>query len=148
MANGTISKPENRLGIVGWFYAGSFSFERYAYILHRITGLGILLYFLLHIFGSSARISGQSSWESLMHFLGKPIFVAGEYLVFIAFCFHAMNGIRLILGELGFSIGKPGRPVYPYRISLNRQRPLLVVFMIIAVIFILLGGYDFFIAGH
>jgi len=34
----------NNAGILGWVYAGKYSMERYLYILHRVTGLGILLY--------------------------------------------------------------------------------------------------------
>lgn len=144
------SKPiaRSRLGIGGWVYAGRFSIERYAYILHRITGLGILLYFILHIFAASARVQGQGTWESLMKFLGKPVFVVGEYLVFLAFAYHALNGIRLTLAELGFTLGKPSRPVYPYRISIQRQRPLFIALMVISAILVVVGGYNFFFVGH
>jgi succinate dehydrogenase/fumarate reductase cytochrome b subunit len=37
----------------------------------------------------------------------------GEHLVFVAFAFHALNGVRLVLVELGFAVGKPLEPVYP-----------------------------------
>ena len=67
----------------------------------------------------------------------------GEFLVFAAFAYHAMNGIRLVLVELGFAVGKPIEPVYPYKTSLNVQRPLLIVMMILAAIFLAAGGYEF-----
>jgi len=44
--------------------------------------------------------------------------------------------------ELGFAVGRPEEPVYPYRSSLNRQRPLAIAVMILAGLFILLGGFD------
>jgi succinate dehydrogenase / fumarate reductase cytochrome b subunit len=140
--------PKNRLGIVGWLYAGRFGVDRYAYILHRVTGLGILLYFILHIFASSVRLQGQAAWETTMRLLGKPIFAIGEYLVVIAFAYHAMNGIRLILVELGLTLGRPGRPVYPYGTSVQRQRPLLVVCMLVAAIFVVAGTYEMFFGAH
>ena len=59
-----------------------------------------------------------------------PVFTVGEYLVFAAFAFHALNGIRLVLVELGFAIGKPIEPVYPYRTSVDEQRPLAIGVMI------------------
>lgn len=141
-------KVGGRIGIRGWVYAGRYGLERYAYTLHRITGLGLLLYFILHIFFSSVRLKGQGAWEGLMTSFSRPLFHFGEYLVFVAFVFHALNGIRLILAELGFTLGKPARPVYPYRISLDRGRPLFLILMGIAAIFVVLGGYDFFVAGH
>jgi len=50
----------------------------------------------------------------------------GEYLVFAAFAFHAVNGIRLVIVELGWGVGKPIEPVYPYRTSVDAQRFLAV----------------------
>ena len=79
-----------------------------------------------------------------MAFFQKPIFSLGEYLVFVAFAYHAMNGIRLALAELGFTLGKPGRPEYPYRTSVQRQRPLFVVLMVISAFLIVAGGYNLF----
>jgi len=67
----------------------------------------------------------------------------GEFLVFLSFAYHALNGIRLVLIELGFAVGKPIEPVYPYKTSVNTQRPLFVVMMILAVVFIVDGAYNF-----
>ena len=44
-----IKRHDNRLGLWGWLGGGRWGLERYAYILHRVTGLGILLYFLIHM---------------------------------------------------------------------------------------------------
>ncbi|MDZ7372730.1 MAG: succinate dehydrogenase, cytochrome b556 subunit [candidate division KSB1 bacterium] len=137
-----------RLGILGWAYAGRFGVERYAYLLHRITGLGILAYFLLHVFVTSSRALGQGAWESVMGFLNKPVFRFGEFLVYVAFAYHALNGVRLILGELGFTLGRPGRPVYPYPVAHRRQRPLFLALMILSAALIVAGGWDFFVLGH
>ena len=142
-------KPfDNRLGLKGWAIGGRWGFERYLYTLHRITGLGILLYFLMHIFVTSSRIFGEETWEAIMAAVSSPIFRIGEYLVFIAFCFHALNGIRLILIELGFMVGKPIEPVYPYPTCIGRQRPVTLLLMLVAFIWVILGGYDLFIIGH
>ena len=72
-----------------------------------------------------------------------PIFKLGEFLVFAAFAYHAMNGIRLVLVELGFAVGRPIEPIYPYKTSLSVQRPLLIVMMILAAILFAAGGYQF-----
>ena len=121
---------------------GRWGVERYAYILHRLTGLGILLYFLMHIVVTSLRATGKYVWLK-GEFFDHPIFKFGEFLVFVAFACHALNGIRLVLVELGFAVGKPIEPVYPYRTSLNVQRPLLIVMMVLALVLIAAGGYDF-----
>jgi succinate dehydrogenase / fumarate reductase cytochrome b subunit len=135
----------NRLGIWGWLGGGRWGAERYLYTLHRLTGLGLLAYFLMHIFVTSARAFGQQAWQQAMAKVAGPIFTLGEYAVFVAFAFHAINGIRLVLIELGISVGKPIEPVYPYRTSVDVQRPLAVGVMLVAAILVVLGGLDFFV---
>ncbi|MDA8238082.1 MAG: succinate dehydrogenase [Chloroflexi bacterium] len=133
----------NRLGIRGWVGGGRWGFERYLYTLHRITGLGLLAYFLMHIFVTSTRVLGPASWKQAMDAVSGPLFAVGEYLVFAAFAFHAVNGVRLALIEHGFLIGPPIEPIYPYATSVGRQRPLAVAVMIVAGVIALWGGLDF-----
>jgi succinate dehydrogenase / fumarate reductase, cytochrome b subunit len=142
----------NRLGVWGWLGGGKWGFERYLYTLHRLTGLGLLLYFLLHIFVTSARAFGSEAWATSMGAVSGPpgtarglFFTVGEFLVFAAFAFHACNGVRLALVELGFAIGNPIEPVYPYRTSVHEQRPLALGVMVLAGLIVLAGGLDFFI---
>jgi succinate dehydrogenase / fumarate reductase cytochrome b subunit len=137
-----IKRHDNRLGVWGWLGGGRWGAERYAYVLHRLTGLGILLYFMMHVVVTSLRATGVYLWVE-GGFLNQPIFKVGEFLVFASFAYHASNGIRLILVELGFAVGKPIEPIYPYKTSLNVQRPLLIVMMILTVVFLAAGGYSF-----
>lgn len=133
----------NRLGLKGWLAGGRWGFERHLYILHRVTGLGLLTYFVLHIGVTSSRAFGEQSWNAAMGTVSGPLFRVGEFLVFAAFAFHALNGIRLALVELGVAIGKPIEPVYPYRTSVDEQRPLAIGVMVLAAILVALGGYGF-----
>ena len=137
-----IKRFDNRLGLWGWLGGGRWGVERYAYILHRITGLGILFYFLMHIVVTSLRATGTYLWIEGGYF-HQPIFKIGEFLVFAAFAYHACNGIRLVLVELGFAVGQPIEPIYPYKTSLGVQRPLLIWMMILAAVLFILGGYEF-----
>lgn len=144
----TKSRP-NRLGIWGWVGGGRWGIDRYLYTLHRITGLGLLAYFLAHIVVTTSRAFGPESWQSAMGAVtGHWVFLVGEFLVFAAFAFHAANGIRLILVELGWGVGKPIEPIYPYQTSLGKQRPIAVIMMLVAAIFIVAGGYEFFFIAH
>jgi succinate dehydrogenase / fumarate reductase cytochrome b subunit len=137
-------RRKNRLGLWGWLGGGRWGPERYAYALHRLTGLGILAYFIMHIFVTGVRVDGPERWKSTMAFLGSPFFKAGEFLVFLAFAYHAINGIRLIFVELGAAIGKPGILNYPYNYSALRQRPLLIAAMVAAALIMIIGGADFY----
>jgi len=135
----------NRLGIWGWLGGGRWGAERYLYTLHRLTGLGLLAYFLLHIVVTSSRALGQGPWQQAMNAVTGPLFKIGEYLVYAAFAFHAINGIRLGIIELGFGVGGPIEPVYPYRTSLDVQRPLVVGVLLLAVVIFVLGTLNFWV---
>lgn len=134
----------NRLGVRGWVYAGRYSFERYMYILHRLTGVGLILYLLVHIYETGMRTRGPEVWSSTMTLFESPPFLVGEYLLFAAFVYHAANGIRLLATELGFFLGRPSPPIYPYASSVKRHRPLTYVMMALAAVVIVVGGFEFF----
>lgn len=143
-----IQPRQNLLGIRGWFYGGKYQLERYLYILHRVTGVGLLLFILFHFTATTVfRIQGQGVWESTMSLLHNPWLKAGEYLVAVAFIFHALNGLRLVLQELGFTLGKPIPPIYPYKDSIRKRRPVTTVFMVIIVILAVVVFYDFIAGG-
>ncbi|MEO5886359.1 MAG: succinate dehydrogenase, cytochrome b556 subunit [Anaerolineales bacterium] len=135
----------NRLGLKGWVYGGRYTFERYLYLLHRLTGLGLLAYMVLHIFETATRIRGEAAWSQLMALFASWPFKIIEYLLFAAAVFHAMNGIRLMITELGFFLGRPKEPVYPYSSSIKRHRPLTFVIMILTALIIILGGSSLFL---
>lgn len=142
-----LKRYDNRLGIWGWLGGGRWGIDRYAYALHRLTGLGILAYFLMHIVVTTFRAKGIYLWDK-HQILDQPIFRIGELLVFLAFAFHALNGLRLVLVEFGFAVGRPIEPIYPYKTSLNVQRPLFVVVMIVAAVLVCGGGWEFLRFSH
>jgi len=143
-----IQPRQNYLGAGGWVWAGSYKSERYLYLLHRITGLGLILFGMIHLaLTTFFRIQGQGLWEATMVLVSNPWFKIGEYLVVIAFTYHALNGLRLILQELGFALGRPKLIVYPYQDSLRRKRPWTVVMVAVIVILCLVFLYDFTAGG-
>lgn len=138
----------NQQGIGGWVVGGRYGsefLERYAYLLHRITGVALLLYLIPHLFVTAQRLQGREPWEGLMSFLNQPVFHVLEFLVFLSFAYHVTNGIRLVLTELGFVLGKPRRPVYPHVSCVQRQRPFFLGMMGLAFLVSLAGFVDFFL---
>jgi len=142
-----IQPRQNYLGPGGWVWGGHYGIERYLYLLHRITGLGLILWVIIHlIFTTFLRIQGQDVWEALLSFGNNPWFVTAEYLAVAAFIYHALNGLRLTIQELGFGLGKPIPPIYPYTDALRRKRPwtiAMVAVIIILAVLVLIG----FVAG-
>ncbi len=114
--------------------------EGYLYLLHRVTGLGLLLFLVAHVLLTSSRLLGLEAFGRMLALSASPFVQLFEYPLFVAFAFHACNGVRLILVELGFAVGRAELPVYPYRGSIRRQRPLLLAAMLLAGALLVAGG--------
>ena len=93
---------------------GRYGIERVAYWLMRLSGLGLLAYFIAHIYETSNILRGQVGWDELLEIISTPeahVILA----IVIGMCvFHTVNGVRVMLGHGGVGIGKPSRPDYPY----------------------------------
>ena len=108
------NKDENKAGVGGMINPGRYGIERVAYILMRLTGLGLLAYFIGHIYETSSILKGEVGWDE---FLALTQTNEGHAVlaIVIGMCvFHTVNGIRVMLGHGGVGVGKPARPDYPY----------------------------------
>lgn len=76
----------------------------WAWLLHRVTGLAIILYLLLHIGVISSVLWGGGSFDAVMALLKRPLFAVGELMLVTAVMYHGLNGIRIILFDLGVGI--------------------------------------------
>ena len=109
-----MTEDEHREGIKGMVNPGRYGIERVAYLLMRLSGLGLLAYFIGHIYETSNILRGQVGWNGFMEMISTP---EGHIImsIVIAMCvFHTVNGIRVMLGHGGVGVGKPARPDYPY----------------------------------
>jgi len=105
---------ENKEGIKGMVNPTRYGIERFAYLLMRLTGLGLLAYFVAHIYETSNILQGKVGWEEFLEITQTP---EGHIIlaIVIGMCvFHTVNGIRVMLGHGGVGVGKPARPDYPY----------------------------------
>ena len=140
---------ENRLGAGAWIWCGRYQLERYLYMLHRVTGLGLILFGIMNLTVITFfRIQGQGAWEAAMLLLNNPWFKIGGYLVAVAFVFHALNGLRLILQQLGIALGRPSRPVYPFKDTARKNRSWTVGLLAAIIILALLFLYDLVLGGR
>ena len=109
-----MTQDERKEGIKGMANPGRFGIERVAYWLMRLSGLGLLAYFIGHIYETSNILRGRVGWDEFMDLIGGT---EGHIImsIVIAMCvFHTVNGIRVMLGHGGVGVGKPARPDYPY----------------------------------
>ena len=105
---------ENKEGIKGMINPTRYGIERFAYLLMRLTGLGLLAYFVAHIYETSNILRGKVGWQEFLAITQTP---EGHIILAIVIgmsVFHTVNGVRVMLGHGGIGVGKPARPDYPY----------------------------------
>lgn len=132
---------ENKAGIGGMINPRRYGIERVAYLLMRLSGLGLLAYFIGHIYETSSILKGEVGWNE---FLDITQTTEGHAIlaIVIAMCvFHTVNGVRVMLGHGGVGVGKPARPDYPYEPASQNYRHKIGIYsaMVLAAIAMLYG---------
>ena len=119
---------ENKEGIKGMANPTRYGIERFAYLLMRLTGLGLLAYFVAHIYETSNILRGKVGWEEFLEITQTP---EGHIILAIVIgmsVFHTVNGIRVMLGHGGIGVGKPARPDYPYAPQSQNVRHKIAIY--------------------
>ncbi|KIX11322.1 succinate dehydrogenase, cytochrome b556 subunit [Dethiosulfatarculus sandiegensis] len=68
-----------------------------AWILHRVTGLGLALYLFMHIWVIHNISRGKEAFNEVMAVVQSPIFHILEIGLLGCVVFHGLNGIRVVL---------------------------------------------------
>ena len=122
-----MERQSNREGIKGMMNPTRYGIERVAYWLQRLTGLRLLFYLIGHVIETSVIVEGKAAWDKMLELTQTTEGHIILMLVIGMSVFHTANGIRVMLGNGGVGVGKPGTPVYPYRpASLNYKQRLCI----------------------
>jgi succinate dehydrogenase / fumarate reductase cytochrome b subunit len=114
------SKPTN---LLKWFDPRHRSLGYWAYILNRLSGLGLTFYLFLHLIMLGQLAKGPDAYDGFIALVRNPVFLAGELLVVAAALIHGLNGIRIGISSFGYAAGK--------------QKQLFIGLMTVAIIAIL-----------
>ena len=136
-----MTKDEHKEGIGGMINPRRYGIERVAYLLMRISGLGLLAYFIGHIYETSNILRGKVGWNEFMEMISTT---EGHIImsIVIAMCvFHTVNGVRVMLGHGGVGVGKPARPDYPYDPASQNYRHKIGIYsaMVLAAVAMMYG---------
>jgi len=95
----------------------------WAFILNRITALGLTFYLFLHLIVLSLLAQGPDSYGNFLALTENPFIKLGELAVVAAAILHGLNGVRIILTSFG--------------VGVTRQKQLFYGFMAVAALAIL-----------
>ncbi len=130
MENSVSSSSNTRLQFLRWFDPRKRHPGTWAFILNRITALGLSLYLCLHLFMLGKLAQGPEAYDSFIALAKTPLVKGGELLVIAAGLIHGLNGIRVALTSFG--------------IGTTRQRELFWGCMALAGLGILVFAYVMF----
>jgi succinate dehydrogenase / fumarate reductase cytochrome b subunit len=95
-------------GIGEWFRG--LNYERLFFAIHRLTGI----YLVLYVFPRPYLVLIHGSWEEALKLDMTPLGKLLAALFVFSILFHGINGLRIILIELGIIKGRPRRdPIRP-----------------------------------
>ncbi len=68
----------------------------WAWLLHRVSGVAIILFLFLHVLDTSLVGFGQQAYESFVFLYRAPAFRVLEVALAGAVLYHGINGLRII----------------------------------------------------
>lgn len=70
---------------------------QWAFYLHRLSGLAILAYLLIHVISISLFMLGEDAYMALHTVYEIPIFSIGLIAVTAGVLYHSINGLRIVV---------------------------------------------------
>lgn len=116
-----------------WFNPVGRQTGGWAFILNRVTALGLTFYLYLHLMVLGQLAKGPEAYDGFVKLMHNPISIAGELLVVAAGVLHGFNGVRIVLTTFG--------------VSVTRQKQLFYGLMAVSALVILIFAVRMFTAG-
>jgi succinate dehydrogenase / fumarate reductase cytochrome b subunit len=101
---------------------------QWSWLLHRITGLGVLLFLLVHIVDITLLGFGPAVYNDAVAIFSTPVIRIVSVALIASVVFHAFNGIRIILIDF-------------WPAGYKFQQQMFVIVLVISVIATLAMGY-------
>ncbi len=74
-----------------------------AWLLHRLAGLALTLYIVLHIWVVHHLSLGPKAFDEMMAAVQSPVFRVLEIGLLGTVLYHSFNGLRILLFDLGLA---------------------------------------------
>jgi succinate dehydrogenase / fumarate reductase cytochrome b subunit len=71
----------------------------WTWILHRATGIGILLFLIVHVVDTATVIYFPDFYDEALALYRHPLFRLGELAIVFSLLYHATNGLRIIVQD-------------------------------------------------
>jgi len=82
----------------------------WTWMLHRVTGLGVLVFLVVHVIETAAVVYSPAFYDNALVLYRSPVFRFAELMIFFSVLFHAANGLRIVVQDF-----------WPYLMGRTRQ---------------------------
>lgn len=100
---------------------------QWSWALHRLAGLGVLFFFILHVIDTSWSVFYPELYAKAIAVYQSPLFTLGEFALVAAVVYHGINGFRIVIMD--------------YRPNLWKYQDRAVVYVWIATAIILIPTF-------
>ena len=108
---------------------------QWAWMIHRLTGLGVVLFLALHIFDIFLMAAGEEAFETFLDlYTAAPFRVLEAGLIF-AVIYHALNGARIIIVDFWPQYGRFHKALWRVQLALSIVASIPAVIITIRPIF-------------
>lgn len=91
-----------------------------AWVLHKLTGVFLVVYMLMHIFIVGQGVRGEEAFNEALAFVQQPVFVFLDAGLAGIVAYHAFNGLRIVSFDMGWGI--------------RAQKPLFWISLLLSVV--------------
>lgn len=77
----------------------------WAFLMHRLSGLGLALFLPLHFWALGQALQGAAALDGFLRWAEQPLFKLAEWGLVVLLALHMMGGVRLLLIEFGSASG-------------------------------------------
>ena len=75
------------------------SWHGIALVIHRGSGVGVLLFLILHVGDTSLVVLDPAAYNAVIAVYRLPVFAAIEIILVGALIFHCFNGLRIVVQD-------------------------------------------------
>jgi succinate dehydrogenase / fumarate reductase cytochrome b subunit len=73
-------------------------------MLHRLSGIGLVVYLYLHLLVLNQLRQGAQGWDRFVKLASSPLFLLLDAILLFGLLMHGLNGFRLVLVGTGIRI--------------------------------------------
>ena len=104
---------------------------QWSWALHRVTGIGVLLFLCLHILDTALIVLGPEHYNKIIGIYRLPVFRVMEVGLFAAVLYHSLNGVRITMIDFWVDLTR-------FHKTLFKVQMILFVLVMIPVTWIML----------